>query len=468
VDVSFKRMKKSTIEKAKEVDLLFIAEAMGEDLMRQGRAYFTYQNEGENTASVAITPSKGVWKNFGGVEGGNDAISFYAYRNFHTSSPEGKEFIESVIGVCGLAGISIEYEDGSVDEAIELKSNRSVYRNLSDEDDSAPKQSPDRLDFVYRHWMNQLFLTQNHIEKLEVVRKINSTVSMLRGYRSFGEEKKERYKKVKAMMQTTKEPEGIPGFALCQGKYGPYWTALGKGGMFIPYRDISNHIVGFQIRYDEPLKVIKREGNILINQPEYNRLQVVDKETSEILWDGTREQLPFESPEGKVTLEDGPTYAWFASMTYKKRGILLGTMMGEPPYHCAVPSRVLKKWKVGTPIQEVMDTSTVWWGEGALKGDISSDFTDELHLQAAGVNSWRSLIEPTLEILPKRVIFSFDADAQTKEGVKANVLRCIEEAKILLSPIGIKLQIAIWPADVSKGIDDLINAGYKPTIIEIQ
>ena len=465
--MSFKRLKKSTIDKAKEVDLLFIAEAMGEDLMRQGRAYLTYQNEGENTASVAITPSKGMWKNFGGIEGGNDAISFYAYRNYHTSSPEGKEFIESVRGVCELAGISIEYEDGTVEKAIEIKSTRSVYRTKSDEDDSAPKQSPDRLDFVYRHWMNQLSLTQQHFEKVENVRKIHPSVARIRGYRSFDEQKKERYKKVKAMMQATNEPEGIPGFALCQGNYGPYWTALGKSGMFIPYRDIFNRVAGFQIRYDEPLKVVKREGNLLINEPEYNRLQVVDKETSEILWEGTRDQLPYESPEGKVSLEDGPTYAWFASMTYKKRGIILGTMMGEPPYHCAVPSRVLKKWNTGTPLQEVIDTSTVWWGEGALKGDISSDFTDEIHLQAAGVNSWRSLIEPTLEILPKRVIFSFDADAQTKEGVKANVMRCIEEAKSILLPRGIKLQIAMWPFDTAKGLDDLIIMGYKPTIIEI-
>ncbi len=464
----FKRISQATIDRAKEVDILFIAQSLGDELTHSGRSYFSYQNQGEDTPSVAITPSKGVWRNFGGTEGGHCAVTYYAYRNFNTDFPRGSEFVDSVKAVCKIAGISIEYEDGTVEEA-DNNVQRNVFRTkIVDEDESTPKEKPSRIDFVYREWLKRLPLVDNHIQHLTSIRKLSLEQITIREYRSFQDSKRDRYRIVRDMLPVTGEPVGVPGFALCQGKYGPYWTSLGRAGFLIPFRDTMNRIQGFQTRFDEPAQVIKRVGRIKVNEPTFGNLNVISADTGEILWEGSRSDLPIELPEGAVSIVDGNTYNWFSSFTYKSKGIISGTLMGDPvPYHCAVPSRYLSKWKRGVSIKDVMDTSTIWLGEGALKGDISSDFTDQLHLQAPGVNSWRILLEPTIRLKPKRVVLGFDADAQTKKGVQDNVLNCITEAIKVLRPHGIELLIAIWPYSTGKGIDDLFNNGFKPQIISI-
>jgi hypothetical protein len=89
--------------------------------------------------------------------------------------------------------------------------------------------------------------------------------------------------------------------------------------------------------------------------------------------------------------------------------------------------------------------------------DIVADLTEGIHLQVGGVKNFRLLFEPTLELEPKKVIIAFDADAQTKEAdVGATVLQCIDEARELLTPRGIKLYYAGWHISEGNGIDDLM------------
>jgi len=465
------KLSDETIKKALQVDILFMAQKMGEDFSRVGRSYFTYRNEGENTPSLCITPSKGLWKDFGGTDGGNTAVSFYAYRCFGNSNPKGKDFIDAVKAVCILAGIPIQLDNGEIEQGSGLNSLDPAAFRKKEEDESAPKEKPERLDFVYRCWMQRIPLTQNHIDHLKNVRKITAAVMKLREYRSFVETKSERYQSMKAILRVTGEPIGIPGFALCSGPYGPYWTVIGRAGLLLPHRDLYNRICGFQIRFDEPPKIVRKEGPIRVTEKSYNDLQVINPSTGEILWEGSRQQLPIVLTEGKVYMENGSSYGWLASLTYKKRGLLLGTEMAGHgctlPYHCAIPSHLIPTWKPGTFVSNVMNTRMIWWGEGPLKGDIASDFTQQLHLQVPGVSSWRALLEPTLQLNPEEVIVGFDADAQTKDGVQGNVINCIKEAKKELSPRGIKVKIGLWPFLKGKGIDDLMNNGYRPMIIEI-
>jgi len=115
-----------------------------------------------------------------------------------------------------------------------------------------------------------------------------------------------------------------------------------------------------------------------------------------------------------------------------------------------------------------MDTSTVWWGEGPLKGDISSEYTEQVHLQVGGIKSYESLLAPTIALGAKEVIISFDADAQSKEDdVGKTVLNCVEMARRELPKHGIQPRIALWSIEQSKGIDDLLNSGYKPNIYNL-
>jgi len=460
------RLSESTIRKAKEVDLLFLAQQLGDPLTKVGQTYFTFRNGGERTPSLAINPTKGVWKDFGGTAGGREAISYYHYRvNLSDSYPTGKEFIEAVEKVCELCGITIEYEDGKFREFshVEYKPREIIIR-------ASEKATDERLNEVYLKLLKELTLTESHRKHLKEERKISLQHAKIRQYRSLTNDKKERYTITKSIKRSVGDLSGIPGFAEMQGQYGPYWSMVGRAGLMIPFRSIQNQIVGFQVMYDERPQMIKADGDIQVQYKDYDCIQLIQKSTGEILGETNRQKLPVYLDIGSVSLELGPKYGWFSSPINPEKGILNGAEIGNPlPYHTAVPIQALLNWTLHKgSIHNHMEVDEVWWGEGPLKGDIAADFTQKLHLQVAGVNQWRLLLEPTLQLKPKRVVFAFDADAQEKEDtVGLNVMNAVKEAKEELQPKGIEIAIAIWPAKVAKGIDDLFHAGYKPKIIEI-
>jgi hypothetical protein len=255
-----------------------------------------------------------------------------------------------------------------------------------------------------------------------------------------------------------------------KGRYGLYWSMVGRAGMLIPFRNIHNQIEGFQVMYDERPELIKADGDLRIHMNDYNHFKVIQKSTGELLGEANRSQLPFISELGSITLELGQKYGWFSSPINPEKGIFKGAEIGNPvPYHTAIPIQELLNWTLHKgDIREHMNVDDVWWGEGPLKGDIAADFTKRLHLQVAGVSQWRLLLEPTKQLKPKRIVFAFDADAQDKgDTVGLNVMNAVKEAKQELQPLGINIAIALWPSKVAKGIDDLFHAGYKPKIIDI-
>lgn len=461
------RISARTIQQVREIDLVFLADILGDTLNRVGQTYFTYRNEGERTPSVAINPNKGIWKDFAGTAGGNDSISYYHYRKNQSGTyPKGRDFLKTVEELCELCGITIEYEDGNSREfeATQYKPRDIVV--------TATEKAPsDRLHDVYSKVMKLLPLNTAHITHLKEVRKIPLQYARIRSYRSYTLDKKERYDMTKNIKRSVGSLEGVPGFAELKGKYGLYWTMVGKSGMLIPFRNIFNQIEGFQIMYDERPKLIKADGDLHIQMKDYDSFNIVQKSTGEILGESNRNELPIHTNLGSISVELGPKYGWFSSPINPEKGVLNGAEIGRPllPYHTAVPIQALLNWTVHKgDIHEHMNVDEIWWGEGPLKGDISADFTSKLHLQVAGVAQWRLLLEPTKQLKPKRVVFAFDADAQDKEdSVGLNVLNAVKEAKQELQPLGIDVAIAMWPSSVAKGLDDLFHAGYKPKIIDI-
>lgn len=462
------RISQKTLNEIKEIDLADFAYALGDELKEEGRHFYTYRNGGEKTPSLCITPDMRRWTAFGSIESGSDPISYYAYRKWNNPSPSGKEFIEAVEAVAHIAGIEIEYEDGSKKipeintEGRRLKPAPALRTENFKKDNSV-------LNQYFRFLMEEFPLTQAHANQLRSEkRRLSDRQINLREYRSLPSDKKNRYLSANKIINHLGEAEGIPGFMLCQGKQAPYWTIGGKPGLLLPFRDIYNQICGFQIRYDSPQTVIsvKGPGQYIVQSDK--TIKVADKSTGEVVWEGIETDLPvtIALADQIRILSKHRWYGWLASNPNPKMGVLKGTSNGDPaPYHCAVPSSVLEHWKPGRCITEVMDTSTVWWGEGPLKGDIAADFTDEIHLQAAGVSSWRILLEPTLNIKPKKVILGFDADAQSKEdSVGKAVLQCFQGARQILNSHGIEVSFYIWPEQIAKGIDDLFLAGFKGQI----
>src|SRR5690606_27802269 len=119
-------------------------------------------------------------------------------------------------------------------------------------------------------------------------------------------------------------------------------------------------------------------------------------------------------PQGKVQIRKGSKYLWLSTYADPDRKILKGARMSPAPYHVAVPTRVLDCWDCGDHISNYMDTSVVWLGEGPLKGDIASEYTDQIHLQIASVNAMDQLFQPALDLGARTVILAPDADAQSK------------------------------------------------------
>ncbi|EFV74949.1 DUF3854 domain-containing protein [Diaphorobacter sp. DS2] len=460
------RISEVTIQKVKEVDLVFLAEMLGDPLNKVGHSYFTYRNEGENTPSLAINPTKGIWKDFAGTAGGRDAISYFYYRVKQSNSyPKGMDFIETVEKICELCGITIEYEDGQSREfkQVEYKPREVIVR-------ASDKAPIERLHEVYSSILKELSLHKSHYMHLKEVRKITAPYAKIREYRSFVQDKKERYLKTKAIKRAAGSLEGIPGFAEMKGQYGLYWSMIGRAGMLIPFRNIRNQIAGFQVMYDERPELVTAEGDLRVFMKDYHSFSIIRKSTGEIIGESNRDQLPLTLEFGKIFIKLGPKYGWFSSPINPKKGIYNGAEIGNPiPYHTAVPIQALLNWTLHkNDIHEHMEVDEIWWGEGPLKGDIAADYTNKLHLQVAGVGQWRILLEPTKKLKPKRVVFAFDADAQDKEDtVGLNVTNAVMEAKKELQPIGIDVAIAMWPSHVAKGIDDLFHAGYKPKIIHI-
>jgi hypothetical protein len=463
-----KKISDETKEEIRALNLQEFAIAMGDELTRVGQWHMAYKNGGERTSSVGINPIKRRWQDFTrqGV-GGSDALSYYAYRTYDDTSLKDRErFVESCIQVCRIAGIPVKFKDGTTLEPdSERRVSQSLFVPQNNKEDA--KGDDAWLNYYYRHLMDQLDLSDKHRENLMQFRGFSAREIAIRGYRSVMDNARSRYKVTKDLINLLKEyPEGVPGFALIKRGNTSYWSLIARNGFLIPFRNLWNQVVGFQLRVDEPRKIRVPQGyTVSLND---GQVSIYDKLTEELVWTGVYDDFPVQLERGKAILVEGAKYLWLSTSTNVESGILKGARIGHPtppPYHVAVPSSVLEKWEPGDLISDVMnmDTTEVWWGEGPLKGDIAADLTEGIHLQVAGVANYRQLFEPTLQLNPRRIIIAFDSDAQTKEeDVGKTVLQCIEEAKELFLPKGVELFCAAWSPKQAKGLDDLLRIPRQP------
>ncbi|MDQ0896234.1 MULTISPECIES: hypothetical protein [unclassified Paenibacillus] len=465
-----KRISEETVEEIRSLDLREFAIAMGDEIRRVGKWYMTYRNGGERTPSVGINPTQRNWQDFTrqGV-GGNDVLSYYAYRLYDETSLKDRErFVEACIQVCGIAGIPLKFQDGTFLEPDgERRVSHSQIVERDDQEDA--KREDNWLDFYYRRMLDLLDLGDMHRDHLKQERGFTPKEIQIRGYRSVTDNYRSRYMLTKELINSLKEdPVGVPGFVLMQKDHMRYWTLVARNGFLIPFRNLWNQICGFQLRVDDPRMIKLPPGyTARLNNGE---VDIIDKESESVVWKGVRDDFPVSLERGTAVLEPGAKYVWLSTSKDVQRGVMQGARIGHPtpaPYHVAVPSAVLEIWKSGDLVSNVCDVTEVWWGEGPLKGDISADLTDAIHLQAAGVRNYRQLFEPTLQINPKRVIIAFDSDAQEKVAdVGKTVEQCVEEAKELFLPKGIELYYASWhPVQkngIAKGIDDLLRMELRP------
>ena len=121
----------------------------------------------------------------------------------------------------------------------------------------------------------------------------------------------------------------------------------------------------------------------------------------------------------------------------------------------------------GTPAHRPLYTGphgdTVRVTEGPLKADITTVLGGVLTIAVPGVPLWRQAL-PLLEVLqPTRVLLAFDSDWRQNPSVA----RALAQATQALVETGYTVGVEIWDASQGKGIDDVLAAGYTPTLQSI-
>jgi hypothetical protein len=116
------------------------------------------------------------------------------------------------------------------------------------------KAEPQVLHEVYSELLEALNLSYNHHKQIIEGRKIEDGLIHKHGYKTLPKEG--RYKIAKGLVEKfgIEVMSTIPGFMVSDQGNGPYPTFAGQSGLLIPVKDVSNRIVGLQIRLDNPEK----------------------------------------------------------------------------------------------------------------------------------------------------------------------------------------------------------------------
>lgn len=111
-------------------------------------------------------------------------------------------------------------------------------------------QEREKLDKVYRAFLQMMSLEKRHIDKF---REMGVPLKMVidRQYKTVPSFKL-RWKYAKRLIEMGFSLEGIPGFYRASGKNGRFWTFSAQDGYFIPVTDMDGYIIRLRIRVDNP------------------------------------------------------------------------------------------------------------------------------------------------------------------------------------------------------------------------
>lgn len=99
--------------------------------------------------------------------------------------------------------------------------------------------------------------------------------------------------------------------------------------------------------------------------------------------------------------------------------------------------------------------------EGELKADVVAALDGLPTIAAPGVTNWRPCVEVIKALEAKTVVLAMDADAKRKPQVGQAVRACADA----LLEVGLSVEIETWDENDGKGLDDLLAAGKKPTLL---
>ncbi len=397
------------------------------------------------------------------------------------------EYYREVCPVCHKTGGCIRNEDGDVVGCIRVESKKVfsksplTYLHFLNEkqkkvtgkwvEKQVSKIDDQFLDLMYNGLIqNKLPLLNEHREQLKSPNRglMDSQID-IRGYRSVT-------KGLASKIVAPTPLKGVPGFYENNGQ----WKLVhGIEGMLIPYRNVYNEIVGYQIRVDNPRPEISYiENNIpncRMHLKEDGHTVLALLEGGEILGEkqmniGDEFVMEYHGLKTHIRLKKGNRYFWLSSAKWN-----LGCSP-DAPIHVAIPSARLKKLEENpSQYREPLRAKSVWITEGALKADIAADhiskaFTPEqiamlgdTFVATSGVQSWASILPVLKELGVEQVNIAFDMDMLTNQYVKQAVtqlLNALKKEKLLINYV-------VWNTKDGKGIDDLLVMSKRPQVRRI-
>ncbi len=235
--------------------------------------------------------------------------------------------------------------------------------------------------------------------------------------------------------------EGVPGaYRNSKGK----WTFAGLGGILFPIFDFSGNIIALRIRvkrrwYDENHKEITKEQfKKLADEAKAKGVHYGGTELGKYMYLSSYK-------EDEAALKD------FRVKNRYDGGCRVGSCLGF--------YRPMSGYTKGV----------VYVTEGEKKSIITANKLNTMCINIPGVGLWSLLFnEDANGISPIRrlikdgnniIVVAYDADKEMNKAVltfEAGLLDALKKESIIVG-------VASWDMEKGKGLDDLLNAGYKPS-----
>jgi hypothetical protein len=179
--------------------------------------------------------------------------------------------------------------------------------------------------------------------------------------------------------------------------------------------------------------------------------------------------LKARNAEGKVigiqvrTEFEECKYLWLSSD--KNGGVSCGT-----PVSVDYPLNAIHSEKMDTKQLIDNSASTIFIGEGKFKGCIINQEFNSIAISLAGVNNWRGRVKQELDYINnirpiKNMMICFDADMCYNFQIGEQFIKMVKEE--LESYSTKKVRVAIWDIRYGKGIDDMIENGFRSKLKSI-
>lgn len=103
---------------------------------------------------------------------------------------------------------------------------------------------------------------------------------------------------------------------------------------------------------------------------------------------------------------------------------------------------------------------TIRLTEGELKADVATALSGLLTVSVPGVAMWRKALPALQDLGVQQVLLAFDADWHSNP----HVALALAQSAFALTEAGYAVHVEAWEPAQSKGIDDLLAAGHRPTL----